>query len=219
MPKRNDLPPLKTFYNDDKTIEIGIDESGRGALISRVYAAAVVWNPKVKSPLIKDSKKFKNHEDRLVAYEFVKENCLTYGVGYAEPEEIDELNILQATIVAMHRAIDNCHVKPQHILVDGTQFKIYEVDDDIVNFTTVIDGDNKYYSIAAASILAKVERDLYIQQLCEEDASLNLYDLQSNKGYGSKKHLEAIEHWGITKHHRESFRVCKKFASKREQSK
>lgn len=210
--KTEKLDGLKTFHTDNRTLEVGVDEAGRGALIGRVYAAAVIWDPSIKSDLVRDSKKFKNHDDRMKAYDFVREHCLTYGVGYAEPEEIDQINILQATMNAMHRAIDDCYVVPQHILVDGTHFKIYEDDnDEIIDYTTVISGDDTYYSIAAASIIAKVERDLYVQKLCDDQTDLDLYDLRHNKGYGARKHLEAIHHWGITPYHRKSFGICKKY--------
>lgn len=210
--QKKERTKLKTFHINNRTIEIGIDEAGRGCLFSRVYAAAVIWDPSVTSDLVRDSKKFKNHAERMVAYDFVKEHCLSYGVGYAEPEEIDKVNILQATLNAMHRAIDNCYVTPQHILVDGTHFKIYEDEnDEVINHTTVIGGDDTYYSIAAASIIAKVERDLYVEKLCDTEPNLELYDLRNNKGYGSKKHLDAIDHWGITSHHRKSFGICKRF--------
>lgn len=211
LSKTKKIPPkLKLFHIDDRTLEMGVDEAGRGPLWGRVYAAAVIWDPSVTSSLIKDSKKFKNHKDRLIAYDFVKEHCLSYGVGYAEPDEIDEVNILQATMNAMHRAIKNCYVEPQHILVDGTHFRMYENDEDeVIDYTTVTGGDDTYYSIAAASIIAKVERDLYIEQICDQDTNLDLYDLRSNKGYGAKKHLEAIEHWGVTPYHRRSFGLCK----------
>lgn len=203
---------LEPYLNNDITLEVGVDESGRGPLIARVYSGAVFWDPTVTSELIRDSKKL-DHRKRLIAYDFIKENCLSYGVGYSEPEEIDQINILQATLRSMHRAIDSCYVIPQHILVDGTHFKVYfDRNDEPVNHTLVTGGDDKYYSIAAASIVAKVERDLYVEKLCDEHTELDLYDIRNNKGYGSKKHLEAIENWGITPFHRKSFGICKKYA-------
>jgi len=195
-----------------------VKRSGSGyftgnCLLSRVYAGAVFWDPSVTSELVRDSKKL-DHRKRLVAYDFIKEHCLSYGYGYAEAKEIDRINILQATLNAMHRAVDACYVTPQHILVDGTQFKTYTDDEDqAINYTLVTGGDDKYYSIAAASIVAKVEHDLYITKLCDQHSELDLYDIRNNKGYGSRKHTEAIANWGITPFHRKSFGICKKYAN------
>ena len=200
---------LKTFYHDDHTLEIGIDESGRGCLLGPVYAGAVIWDPEITSPLIKDSKKL-THEKRLKAYRFIKQNAIAYGVGIASVEEVDEHNILQATMIAMHRAIDNCRLTPQHILVDGSYFKLYsDKDDNSISYTTVVDGDNKYYSIAAGSIVAKVERDLYINLLCDQYPDLDHhYDIRSNKGYGTPSHIQNIRKHKITPFHRTSFKPC-----------
>lgn len=208
------------FLIGDRVLEVGVDEVGRGTLISRVYAAAVFWDPKITPDIvkkagivIKDSKKM-NLKQRLDAVEFIKENCLAYGIGYATEQEIDEINILQASILAMHRAIKNTNIVPEHILVDGTQFNLYENNNgDFIDHTTIIGGDNYYYSIAAASILAKVERDNFIENLCDEDPQLDIYDLRSNKGYGSAKHIQAIEHWGISQYHRKTFGICKKYTN------
>lgn len=200
---------LETHFKNPDWLEVGIDEAGRGCLFSRVYAGAVYWDPQVKSSLIKDSKKL-DHRKRLMAYDFIKENCFAYAYGYAEAEEIDRINILQATLNCFHRALDGCSVVPQHILVDGTHFKYYHDQDGMpINYTTVIGGDDKYYSIASASIVAKVERDLYVEKLCDQDGDLDLYDIRSNKGYGAKKHLEGLEQYGLTQYHRRTF--CKRF--------
>lgn len=206
------MSALKTFIVDNQTLEVGVDEVGRGCLIGDVYAAAVFWNPEVKTDLIKDSKKM-THKQRVVAAEFIKENCLAYGIGSASAQEIDEINILQASMLAMHRAIKATNIVPQHILVDGTQFNLYETDDgDYVDHTTIIEGDGKYYSIAAASILAKVARDTMIEELCDENPRLDVYDLRSNKGYGSAKHRQAIADYGISEWHRKTFGICKEYA-------
>tara|TARA_R100001163_G_scaffold65832_1_gene65447 strand:- start:14320 stop:14970 length:651 start_codon:yes stop_codon:yes gene_type:complete len=200
---------LKTFINNDRSLEVGIDESGRGCFFGRVYAGAVFWDPQVTCSLIRDSKKL-DHRKRLIAYDFIKENCLSWAFGYSDEKEVDKVNILQATMNAMHKAIDNCYVQPEHILVDGTHFKTYcDKDDQAVNYTLVKGGDDIYYSIAAGSIVAKVEHDLYIEQLCDQYPNLDKYDIRSNKGYGSKKHRDAIEEWGITPFHRRSFGICK----------
>jgi ribonuclease HII len=203
---------LLTFLNNDQMVEAGIDEAGRGCFISRVYAGAVFWDPQIKSELIRDSKKL-THRRRLIAYDFIKENCLSYGFGWAEAPEIDQINILNATINAMHRALDACYVTPQHIVIDGTQFKTYvDRNDQAVNYTLVTQGDDKYYSIAAASIVAKVEHDLFIEKLCDQYPVLDLYDIRSNKGYGSKSHIDAIKEHGITEFHRKTFGICKDYA-------
>jgi len=206
------MSELLTFLNNDQTLEAGIDEAGRGCFISRVYAGAVIWDPQVKSNLIRDSKKL-NHRRRLIAYDFIKENCLSYGFGWAEAQEIDSINILNATLNAMHRALDACYVTPGHIIIDGTQFKTYvDQNDQAINYTLITQGDNKYYSIAAASIVAKVEHDLFISKLCDDYPILDNYDIRSNKGYGSPSHLEGIKTHGITEFHRKSFGICKNYA-------
>lgn len=203
---------LLTFLNNDQTLEVGIDEAGRGCFISRVYAGAVFWDPQITSNLIRDSKKL-DHRRRLIAYDFIKENCLSYGFGWSEAQEIDNINILGATLNAMHRAVDACHITPQHILVDGTQFKTYvDRDDQAINYTLVTQGDDKYYSIAAGSIVAKVEHDLYINKLCDEHPELEVYHIRDNKGYGTPDHIAAIKEHGISEFHRKTFGICKDYA-------
>lgn len=209
------MSTLETYLNSDRKLEVGIDEAGRGPYLGRVYAGAVFWDPLVTSELVRDSKKL-DHRKRLIAYDFIKENCLAWGYGFAEPEEIDRVNILQATLNSMHRAVDACYIVPEHILVDGTSFRTYvDRDDMAINYTLITGGDDKYYSIAAASIVAKVEHDLYIEKLCDQHSELDIYDIRNNKGYGSKKHIEAIENWGISPFHRKSFGICKKWADKK----
>jgi len=199
---------LLPFFNEN-AIEIGVDEAGRGPLIGRVYAGAVVWPKELITPLVKDSKKYTKISERERAYDFIIENAIAYGIGYVEPEEIDESNIYKAVMKAMHQAIRNTFINPDHILVDGSSFKPF-IDQygDYPQFTTVIGGDNKYLSIAAGSVLAKVAHDRYIENLCKQYPILNRYDLKSNKGYGTAKHLEAIKTYGITQFHRLSFKCC-----------
>lgn len=197
-------------YHTENVIEVGVDEAGRGPLIGRVYAGAVIWPVGLTSPLIKDSKKYKNAAEREKAYEFVIENAIAYGISYIEPEEIDQINILQSSIKAMHQAIRETYINPQHIIADGNKFKLFnDQNDNAVSFTTVIKGDDKYYSIAAASILAKVAHDRYINELCDKYPNLEKYGLRTNMGYGTAEHLAAIANYGVTKFHRLSFASCK----------
>jgi ribonuclease HII len=196
-------------YNTEGILEVGVDEAGRGPLLGRVYAGAVIWPNDLISPLVKDSKKYKNASEREKAYAFIVQNVVAYGVGYVESEDIDHLNIYRAVNIAMHRAIQNTHIAPQHILVDGNSFKPFlDHKGNYPCFTTIIGGDNKYYSIAAASVLAKVEHDRYINGLCDKFPILERYGLRSNMGYGSSTHMEALKEYGITQFHRRSFKCC-----------
>jgi ribonuclease HII len=204
------------FYNSPDIVEAGVDECGRGTLISRVYAGAVIWDPNIESTLIRDSKKIKKERDFNIAYDFIKENAIDFAFGYVEAEEIDKINILQASMKAMHLALDQLCIRPQHVLTDGNRFNYYMDpfnDDDVIPHTTIIEGDANYYSIAAASIIAKVERDRYMVSLCDEHPELNLYGIAKNKGYASAEHRKAIEQWGITPFHRKTFGICKRYAS------
>jgi ribonuclease HII len=196
-------------YHTDNVIEMGVDEAGRGPLIGRVYAGAVIWPKDLISPLVKDSKKYNKTSERERAYDYIIEHAIAYGVGYVEPEEIDQIGIYKAVMKAMHTALRNTYVNPDHILVDGNNFQPFtDQFGDFPKFTTVIGGDNKYYSIAAGSVLAKVEHDRYIEDLCLHYPYLDRYDLKNNKGYGAPKHLKAIEEYGITQFHRQSFKSC-----------
>lgn len=193
-----------------------VDESGRGALIFDVCAAAVIM-PQVVDPgdkiieLINDSKKLSPKKREKLA-EYIKENAVAWGIGTASAEEIDRLNILQANFVAMHRALDNVYEKAKFakIEIDGNAFKPYippgEMDADWLPFECVVDGDAKKLGIAAASILAKVTRDKMIEKLCDEHPELDeRYGLRSCKGYGTKKHMEGLRAWGACEFHRKSF--------------
>ena len=199
---------LLSFHNRD-SLEVGVDEAGRGPIIGRVYAGAVIWPSELVTPIIKDSKKYTKISDRERAYDFIIENAIAYGVAYVEPEEIDSLGIYKAVMKAMHTAIKNTYINPEHILVDGNHFQPYtDQYDDFPQFTTVISGDNTYCSIAAGSILAKVEHDRYISDLCDRYPILEKYDLRRNKGYGTATHMEAIKKYGVTQFHRQSFKCC-----------
>jgi ribonuclease HII len=216
------IPVLKTCMNDfHNNLEIGVDEAGRGPLFGRVYSGAVIL-PKDNSfdhSLMKDSKKFHSKNKIREVAEYIKANAISWGVGFSSESVIDEINILQATQQSMHKAIDIALQSVNktkdtsfNILVDGNYFKPYVSGGSRIPHVTVEQGDNTYSSIAAASILAKVARDQYIDELCEEHPFLaENYGIDSNKGYGSKKHLDGIKEHGITIWHRRTFGICKNY--------
>ena len=213
---------LQPYYNEDpEIVEAGIDEAGRGPMFGRVYVAAVVL-PKdtdkevYDHSIMKDSKRFHSRRRIREVYDYIKENAVSYCVAYEEAESIDLINIRQAVLQGMHNSIDGLTSRPNLLLVDGNDFKPYiKFKDDVWEQTQHIcikGGDNKYTSIAAASILAKVERDEWIDKMCDENPELDeIYGIRSNKGYGSKNHLEAIAKNGISKWHRRSYGICKNF--------
>ena len=177
-------------YLNKELIEAGCDEAGRGCLAGSVYAAAVILPKDFKNELLNDSKQLTEHQ-RYALREVIEKEALAWAVGVVTPAEIDEINILNASFLAMHRAVDGLKLKPQHLLIDGNRFKKYQ---DVPN-TTVVKGDGKYLSIAAASILAKTYRDDYMKALHEE---YPYYDWSSNKGYPTKKHRAAIREYGLS---------------------
>ena len=202
---------LQVRYADDDYIEIGIDEAGRGPMFGRVYVAAVIipQDDSYEHSLMRDSKKLSGKK-RSYAFDYIKENAIDWVVEYKDEKYIDKHNIFAANYTAMHEAVNKLLVKPDHLLVDGNYFKpcMYN-DDDYISYTTVVKGDNKYTPIAAASILAKVSRDKYIEEMCEKYPLLDeYYDIKSNKGYGSKRHMEGIKKYGISPWHRKSFGIC-----------
>ena len=188
---------LKRFLNKD-VIEAGCDEAGRGCLAGPVFAAAVILPKKFNHPLLNDSKQLSDKQRRELR-PLIEAEALAWAVGSLNVEEIDAINILWASFAAMHRAIDQLRHKPEHLLIDGNRFKPYEG----IPHTCIIEGDAKYKSIAAASILAKTYRDDYMDQLHEQFPH---YHWISNKGYGTQKHRDAIREFGITDHHRKTFR-------------
>ena len=226
--------PLKKYHLEDETIfEIGVDEAGRGPMFGRVYTAGVIL-PKDDTfdhSKVKDSKKFHSKKKIEEAAEYIKANALGWYVSYEDEKSIDEINILQATQKSMHNSI--LEVRKQHIqkmkeegnenysfhlLIDGNYFKPITMVNkkhnkiETIPYDTIEGGDNKYTSIAAASILAKVFRDKYIDELCEANPELiTNYGLDSNKGYGSKKHMDGIKEHGITIWHRRTFGICKNY--------
>tara|TARA_Y100001936_G_C15804334_1_gene523207 strand:- start:99 stop:755 length:657 start_codon:yes stop_codon:yes gene_type:complete len=201
-------------YKDKDNLEVGLDEAGRGCLFGPVCIAGVIWpkkDPEI-SMEIKDSKKC-TEKYRLKCFDYIKENAIAYSIQLIDNDTIDKNNILKCSLDGMHLCLDE--LSENHtfnsILADGNHFPSYysKEQDDFINHDCVIKGDNTYKSIAAASILAKTYRDNYILQLVEEYPELKKYNIQKNKGYGTKQHMEAIEEYGVTEWHRKSFSPCK----------
>ena len=189
---------LQSHYYDG-LIEAGCDEAGRGCLAGSVYAAAVILPPDYQNELLNDSKQL-TEKRRYELRPIIERDAIAWAVGIVTPEEIDHINILNASILAMHRALDQLKVQPQAVIVDGNRFKPWNK----LPYTTIVKGDGKYLSIAAASVLAKTYRDDYMRQLAEEYPQ---YDWLSNKGYPTKKHREAIRLYGTTPYHRMSYNL------------
>ena len=237
MPKKKRVTKpqavLKKCHNEAENVyEIGVDEVGRGPMFGRVYTAAVIL-PKDDSfdcSMVKDSKKFHSKKKIEEAAQYVKDHALAWYVSFEDEKKIDEINILQATQLSMHNSINeirkatNLILKADEkdytysLLIDGNYFNpITYVNKktnklEVIPYTTIEGGDNKYASIAAASILAKVERDKYIDELCKQNPTLcEHYGIDSNKGYGSKRHMDGIKEHGITIWHRRTFGICKNY--------
>ena len=189
---------LKSHYHEG-LIEAGCDEAGRGCLAGSVYAAAVILPPDYENVALNDSKQL-TEKQRYALREVVLRDAVAWAVGVVTPAEIDKINILNASILAMHRALDQLSIRPEAIIVDGNRFKPYQN----LPYSTIVKGDGKYLSIAAASILAKTFRDDYMNQLAEE---YPLYDWKGNKGYPTRKHRDAIRLHGVTPYHRRSFNL------------
>ena len=189
---------LASHYYEGK-IEAGCDEAGRGCLAGSVYAAAVILPENYQNELLNDSKQL-TEKKRYQLREIIERDAVAWAVGIVTPEEIDKINILNASILAMHRALDQLKVRPEAVIVDGNRFKKYN---DLPH-TTIVKGDGKYLAIAAASILAKTYRDDYMNELAKEYPQ---YDWLSNKGYPTKNHREAIKQFGITPYHRKSYNL------------
>ena len=230
---------MKWFYQRDE-IEVGIDEVARGCFLGRVYTGAVVWpydetsfsnsdtetekddNNEVdketentlECPITRDSKQY-TPDKREELYQYIHDNALEVQYSYCEAEEIDKINILQATYKSMHKSLDQLTTHVDRILVDGDKFKPYtkidrQGDEEWIPYVCFPKGDTKYLPISAASIVAKVEHDLYIKRLCQEYPELDeRYDLSSNMGYGSKRHRDGIAKYGVCQFHRMSFGCCR----------
>ena len=189
---------LASHYYEGK-VEAGCDEAGRGCLAGSVYAAAVIFPENYQNEELNDSKQLTDKRRKQLR-EIIQRDAVAWAVGVVTPEEIDRINILNASILAMHRALDQLKVRPEAVIVDGNRFKPYQS----LPYTTIVKGDGKFLSIAAASILAKTYRDDYMDKLAEEYPQ---YDWLSNKGYPTKKHREAIRQYGITPYHRKTFNM------------
>ena len=223
---------LSTFNNTDPNfIEIGIDEAGKGPMFGRVYAGAVILprenNEDFSHEDLRDSKKITSDKKLTKIAEYIKEHAIAWAVCYETEEVIDHINIRQATFKAMHSAIKsviqqakqkiNLNIKNVELMVDGNDFKPYMSMNGAmflpVPYKCFEGGDNKFTPIAAASILAKTERDKYILDLCEKNPELKeYYSIHTNKGYGTKKHMEGIQEHGITQWHRKSYGICKNYS-------
>lgn len=189
---------LKNYYEQGR-VEVGCDEAGRGCLAGSVYAAAVILPPDYQNERLNDSKKLTARQ-RYALRQDIERDAVAWAVGVVTPQEIDQINILNASILAMHRALDQLQVRPEAIIVDGNRFKPYR---DLPH-TTIVKGDGKYLSIAAASILAKTYRDDEMVRLAQEYPD---YDWQHNMGYPTRKHREAIRQHGVTPYHRRTFNL------------
>ena len=207
---------MLTQYLDETKVELGIDEAGRGCLFGPVCVASVIWpkqdplfNDK-EPPEIKDSKKV-SEKKRLILKDYIEQNAIAWSVQFLSHEEIDKTNILKATMMGMHRCIDDIRKQMtiDTILVDGNHFQAYTDENlDCIDHECVIGGDDKYKSIAAASILAKTHRDNYILELSKTNENLEKYGIPKNKGYGTKQHMDALKQLGPIDGHRRSFKPC-----------
>lgn len=189
---------LLPFFKEG-VVEAGCDEAGRGCLAGHVFAAAVILPPDFRNELLNDSKQL-NEKQRYELRCIIEKEAVDWAVGIVTYDEIDQINILNASILAMHRALDKLSVRPENIIVDGNKFKKYND----VPYQTIVKGDGKFMSIAAASILAKTYRDDYMKDI---DKEFPLYNWKKNKGYPTKEHREAIKKYGISPHHRKSFNL------------
>lgn len=187
------------YFQEKGLVEAGCDEAGRGCLAGSVYAAAVIFPEDYQNEELNDSKQL-TAKQRKKLRDIIERDATAWAVDVVTPEEIDKINILNASILAMHRALDQLKVRPEAVIVDGNRFKPWQN----VRYATIVKGDGKYLSIAAASILAKTYRDDYMEALAEEFPQ---YDWMSNKGYPTKKHRDAIRQYGITPYHRKSFNM------------
>lgn len=189
-------------YYKEGVIEAGCDEAGRGCLAGSVYAAAVILPADYHNDLLNDSKQL-TAKQRYQLREEIERDAVAWALGIVTAKEIDEMNILRASITAMHRAIDGLKVRPQHLIIDGNRFMPYKREETIP-FTTIVKGDGKYLSIAAASILAKTYRDDYMKKLHQE---FPFYGWDHNAGYPTKEHRQGIENHGTTPYHRMTFNL------------
>lgn len=209
------MPSLKLRFKDDDMVEVGIDETGRGSLFGRMYIGAVVlpneldcfFDQGATLKEINDSKKLTERK-RAILYDYVKECAVDYNVAWCDNKFIDEKNVLQADLLTMHKALEELIVPVQRVLVDGDCWKTWEGHTD-VEVHTIVEGDGNYLAIAGAAILAKVERDKWVYDMCDEHPEWHeRYGLRSNKGYGAAKHIAGLKEFGPTPLHRMSYAPC-----------
>ena len=184
------------------SLEAGTDEAGRGCLSGPVVAAAVILPKEFTHPFLNDSKQL-SEKKREELRPFIEENAIAYGVSFVWQDEVDKINVLQASITGMHRSIGLLQVQPEFIIVDGNKFSSYKE----IPYKTIVKGDAKYQSIAAASVLAKTYRDAYMEKIHKE---FPMYNWKKNKGYPTKEHRDAIREFGVTKYHRKTFKLLSK---------
>ena len=189
---------LKSNYSNKK-FEAGTDEAGRGCLCGPVVAAAVILPPDFKHPFLNDSKQL-TEKQRKELRPYIEKHAVTFGVCFVDEKEVDKINVLQASITAMQRSITQLHPQPEFIIVDGNKFKPYKN----IPYKTIVKGDAKFLSIAAASVLAKTYRDEFMEKIHQEHP---MYNWKQNKGYPTKQHRNAIREFGITNYHRKTFRL------------
>jgi len=187
------------FNYSGKVLEVGTDEAGRGCLAGPVVAAAVILGEGFSHPFLNDSKQL-SEKKRKELRPFIEENALAYAVSFIDEQEVDSLNVLQASITGMHRAIAGLSIEPEFIIVDGNKFKPYKD----IPYETIVKGDAKFMSIAAASVLAKTYRDDFMEKIHNEFPA---YNWKKNKGYPTKEHRNAIRQFGATKYHRKTFKL------------
>lgn len=190
---------LLPYFQSSQTIECGVDEAGRGCLCGAVVAAAVILPKDFQNQTLNDSKQL-THKQRQALREIIEKEAIAYGVGFVSNEEIDQINILNASFLAMTRAIEQIKTPIELLLIDGNRFRSQLT----IPYKCIVKGDAKYSSIAAASILAKTYRDEYMETLAKEYPE---YNWQKNKGYPTKEHREAIKQFGVTPHHRKTFNL------------
>ena len=202
---------MELYCYQDK-LEAGLDEAGRGCLAGPVFAAAVIWpkelDDSLDHPRLNDSKKL-TKKKREYLRKYIEDNAIDFAVSYCTNEEVDDINILKASHLAMHRCIDKLNIEPELLLIDGNCFTPYikKSDGDIIEHECIIKGDGKYASISAASILAKTYHDDFIEDLLEKNPDYEKYGWQTNMSYGTAKHMDAIKEYGITPYHRKSFNM------------
>ncbi len=207
-------------YQNENKIEIGIDEAGAGTFFGSLFVAGVILPKNIKElmdndkkVIIRDSKKM-NQKQRDYAYDFIIKNAIEYNIISKTHKEVDDMNILRARLTGFHEVIRGMKTKPEKILIDGDKFEsYYDEKGKEIESECVIEGDNTYLCIAAASILAKTSQIRHIEKLVEENPDLKKYDIHNNHGYGTPRHLNGIKEFGVTEYHRLSFGICRKYSN------